>query len=533
MLLPLDTIAALLFLTQIEVSRNSPKENLSESLLCMALAGLVVYLSSRLARVLTLRFMARRSSLAHSGLAGTVFLALRILVVGIFILTLYSTSWTSSLAGLLGFTANPFVKGLVGIFPYLMFNFLSWWALYPLHLRTAPGDWTLGRFLVHRSRYSFFILGIGLPGIALTMLDASAFFKPFGVYGEYFQEALSFLSLPLIIWIFPAFLRFFWGCRRLPSGATRDRVLALQKKTGVKFSQICVWNLGGKRVANAAVVGVFPPFRYLFLSEGLLAQMSDSEIEAVVCHEMGHVRHWHLVLYLVIGLPVILFLEQALTIVSQAGVADVVMIPLYVLGLAVYFRFGFAFFSRRMERQADLYALEAQGSSAPLRQALEKIAVLAGNIRDHPSWHHGSIAERVRFLQKAEDNPELAKNHHQHVASLNFVVMTCAALSLYFVFSGGSSTEQLTYAPTHYTTATSGSAAVEAHWLRVRKLLPDDPRGAENLARHYLSLGTLSAAAKALDFAKEARRQARNEAERARLDILIQTCKSRRLRISP
>ena len=40
-------------------------------------------------------------------------------------------------------------------------------------------------------------------------------------------------------------------------------------------------------VINAAVAGFLPPFRYVFLSDGLLSYLGDEEIAAVFAHEMG------------------------------------------------------------------------------------------------------------------------------------------------------------------------------------------------------------------------------------------------------
>jgi tetratricopeptide (TPR) repeat protein len=60
---------------------------------------------------------------------------------------------------------------------------------------------------------------------------------------------------------------------------------------------------------------------------------------------------------------------------------------------------------RNFERQADLYVFETQGHPWNLINALEKVGILAQNIRNQPNWHHFSIAERVNFLTEVARRP--------------------------------------------------------------------------------------------------------------------------------
>src|SRR5205823_8853048 len=51
-------------------------------------------------------------------------------------------------------------------------------------------------------------------------------------------------------------------------------------------------------LANAAVVGLWGPLRYMLLSDALVTRLSASEIAAVARHEVAHLRRWHLPLRL-------------------------------------------------------------------------------------------------------------------------------------------------------------------------------------------------------------------------------------------
>jgi Flp pilus assembly protein TadD len=86
--------------------------------------------------------------------------------------------------------------------------------------------------------------------------------------------------------------------------------------------------------------------------------------------------------------------------------------------LVVYFRLLFGALSRAFERQADAYALESIGRPEPLISALERISLFSGDIRDLPSWHHGSIADRVAFLAASAVDPRHLAAHHARVKRL-------------------------------------------------------------------------------------------------------------------
>ena len=47
-------------------------------------------------------------------------------------------------------------------------------------------------------------------------------------------------------------------------------------------------------MANAAVIGLLPGWRYVLLSDRLIETMTDAEIEAVFAHELGHIVHNHM-----------------------------------------------------------------------------------------------------------------------------------------------------------------------------------------------------------------------------------------------
>ena len=79
--------------------------------------------------------------------------------------------------------------------------------------------------------------------------------------------------------------------RPLDREALRTRLTSLSRRAGVPVLGVYEWGLGAKtRRANAALVGSGRTRRML-VSDTLLAEYSDDEIEVILAHELGHHVH--------------------------------------------------------------------------------------------------------------------------------------------------------------------------------------------------------------------------------------------------
>ena len=164
--------------------------------------------------------------------------------------------------------------------------------------------------------------------------------------------------------------------------------------------------------------------------------LNPEEMDGVVAHEAGHVRYGHLWFYLMFFLGYMCILAVFFRFVwtgldwlsianpelyqtlSSSKIIPAVLTCCVLVLLIVYFRLLFGALSRAFERQADAYALESIGRPEPLISALERISLSSGDIRDLPSWHHGSIADRVAFLAASAADPSHLAAHHGRVKRL-------------------------------------------------------------------------------------------------------------------
>jgi len=350
--------------------------------------------------------------------------ALSILAVVVFLADVYLLDLHYYLGQLPFVAAMPGLISLAGLALYYVYQALVWLALRKSYERVLSVSRPARVFVGEQIRRSAVVVA---PWLLLTLLYdllsllPGASLQNFlnGGWGELTVLLVFFLTL--MFW-FPGLMVRMMGCRPLPVGESREVIEAFCQRQGVSFGEICSWPLFEGRVLSAGVVGLVGKFRYLLITPALLAAASPSELEAVLAHEIGHVKKHHFILYLLLLMGLGVFIQLGVQpllygILSSPFLRGIFLeivgdprsllsllagIPLVIVTL-LYVRFVFGYFMRNFERQADLYAFRATGGAGPLSAILEKIAWLGGNIRERPCWHHFGIGQRVDYLRECEE----------------------------------------------------------------------------------------------------------------------------------
>jgi len=239
----------------------------------------------------------------------------------------------------------------------------------------------------------------------------------------------------------------------MPDGPLRQEIEAFFRRENFS-SDILLWPLFEGQVLTAGVMGMIPGFRYVLITPALLETMNWKELEAVLAHEIGHVKKKHLLLYVLIfmgfgilfsaavePLPFIILgsdwfysLASWYNIAPEMLLAFLVAVPLLIFML-LYFRFIFGYFIRNFERQADLHVFSILDESASLISSFEKIAYMSGKIRDRKNWHHFGIGERIAFLQKCEKDRRWIRKHNIKVYLSLAVYFLAISVSSGFLYS--------------------------------------------------------------------------------------------------
>lgn len=223
------------------------------------------------------------------------------------------------------------------------------------------------------------------------------------------------LGAIIIILLTPLLLRLLWDTVRLGSGELNDSVIKISQQYRVRLNGPWVWRTYGQ-VANAAILGMLHPFRYLLLTDALLEKLSLPQVQVVIAHEVAHVRQRHLLWLAGATLGSVLasawLVELALRFVpaSHQDLTETAMLGSVACMLIGFLVFGAV--SRRFEWQADAFALAHMTASASYSRTTSGIVeqtdaqLVAGTLGSvarlngmNPStftWRHGSIADRQR-----------------------------------------------------------------------------------------------------------------------------------------
>jgi len=221
-------------------------------------------------------------------------------------------------------------------------------------------------------------------------------------------------------------LPLFYEFKPLDRGALVARLVALAERAGARVFGVFEWRLSDRtKKANAALTGIGRTRRIL-LSDTLLAEHSDDEIEVILAHELAH--HVHRDIWSAIGIETALIAlgffiaDRALSAFGTSfgldGTGDIAALPLLLLtmgGVSLLLMPVAHACSRAHERRADRYALTMTGNAAAFITAMKRLA--AQNLaEEQPSrlvellFHsHPSTSARISAAQTwAADHAKLA-----------------------------------------------------------------------------------------------------------------------------
>ncbi len=253
-------------------------------------------------------------------------------------------------------------------------------------------------------------------GTGLTVLAASVVFLTLRewpgwwwlVSAATFAIAMVGLARLAPVLLLPIFYRF----KPLDRPALVQRLLGLARKARTDVVGVFEWVLSGHtKKANAALAGMGTTRRIL-LSDTLLADYSEDEIEVILAHELAH--HVHRDLWRGIGMQTLvlaagfcladLVLRALADPLELRGLSDPAALPLLLLvgggwSLAVLPLVNAQ--SRSQERAADRYALATTGNVDAFVTAMKRLSQ-QNLAEEHPSqlvrwlfYSHPPIHERI------------------------------------------------------------------------------------------------------------------------------------------
>ena len=239
---------------------------------------------------------------------------------------------------------------------------------------------------------------------------------------------LIFVGAAVIFLFAPMIIRYIWDTKPLPDGAIRQRLMAMCHTYRVQVRDVLLWQTTSGGMINAAVMGLIRPLRYILLSDGLLDQLPQKQVEAVMAHELAHVCRRHMFWLLAVALTTLGLTMLLVFAVVYFGSPDGVPNPaatgfvvigateqkarsvLAIGGALAIWAVVFGWVSRRVERQADTFAVQHLTRQRNLGTidaeavqtmvgALQQVADLNHMHTGRRNWRHGSITWRQNHLR--------------------------------------------------------------------------------------------------------------------------------------
>jgi STE24 endopeptidase len=295
----------------------------------------------------------------------------------------------------------------------------DWWGTFRLEERFGFNKSTFKLWCSDKVKGVVIAAFVSLPLVALLLFFVRSVGNAWWVYGF-----VAFFAFQLIMVVaYPMFIMpLFNKLEPIEEGELKQRLFALADRSGFKAKTILVMD-GSKRSghSNAFFAG-FGGFRRIVLFDTLIEQMSTSQIEAVLAHEIGHYKLGHIPKMLLLSgfLTLSLFaLLGALSASTQFAEAfyfsslsqEQLIIPVFLLFLTMGGLIGFWMspisnaISRKHEYEADAFACEAMGESESLISALRQLhRENLSNLTPHPvysafHYSHPTLAEREAAMR--------------------------------------------------------------------------------------------------------------------------------------
>ena len=416
--------------------------------LLLAFAGLTRIMFRRIARQAGQADFARLDQRFHA-----TQLRCSILAVAIFALNIYALNLPSYVNHLPLFSRWPTLQAFIFLMLFMGYLGVVWGCAYDAYRELYHPQFTRWEYVGSNISFSAPILlpWLLLSGVTdliqtLPLSSVKAFLDTTEGQTVYF---CSFLAIVAVAG--PLMIKTFWRCRPMDPGRQRERIEQLCRRAGMAYRDILYWPLFGGKMITAGVMGLVRRFRYILVTPSLLNLLAPEEIDAVIGHEIGHIKKKHLLFYLLFftgyivlsyvtfnaTVYAVIFIEPAWRLVHRSGanpgmMTSIVFSVTIICVFLAYFRYVFGFFMRNFERQADGYVFSLFDSAAALISTFHKISLTSGQPADRPNWHHFSIRQRIDFLKKCEQDRSWIRRHDARVRRA--IGLYLAGLALLAVF---------------------------------------------------------------------------------------------------
>lgn len=262
-----------------------------------------------------------------------------------------------------------------------------------------------------RARMSFPILFF--PPILLWMLmeDLLSGVLASGPLEELKMLVAAPVFFLVLYMLSPRLFNWAWRAEKAKSEDLNNMVKEVSQKAQTQVSGIKIWDTFKEPVPNAAVAGLLPRFRFVYVTSYLVKLFPRPQLAGVIAHELGHLKLGHVFSYMIYSLDLV-----ALSVAFKLAI--IVWYPQYMvesvwasmaelLVFVALFVVSFTAIARRSEFAADAFAVAVTGS-ADFVAGLETLQAIIPPPPKIPSWllTHPQIQDRIEHARTSEQSVE-------------------------------------------------------------------------------------------------------------------------------
>lgn len=274
---------------------------------------------------------------------------------------------------------------------------------------------TAKTFMIDMFKNTLVSMAIGIPLIMLVLWLMNSAGSLWWLYAWLAITAFSIVMM----WAYPKFIApIFNKFTPLEEGEVLDRITTLLERNG--FNSNGVFMMDGSRRSshgNAYFTGFGKTKRIVFF-DTLLKQLSPTQIEAVLAHELGHFKHKHVFKGMIvsmsmtlIGFAVLAFLMKQAWFFQQLGVQNQSTYMALILFLLVSPVFTFfigpimSWWSRKHEFEADAFAAKESSAEELISALVGLYKKNAGTLTPDPLYSafydsHPPASIRIAHLRR-------------------------------------------------------------------------------------------------------------------------------------
>ncbi len=309
--------------------------------------------------------------------------------------------------------------GILGVFTSIMSLPKSLYFTFKIEEKYGFNKTTWKTFITDLFKAGVLTLILGTPIAWSILWIMERLGDNWWIYAFVFLTAIQLL----LVFIYPTLIApIFNKFSLLEEGAVKNKILDLLSRCGFKSSGLFVMDASKRSGHGNAYFTGFGKSKRIVFFDTLLSSLDAEEVEAVLAHELGHMKKKHVlkgmikgIIFSFIGFAILGYLRSNPVFFNGHGVqtvTDYMALTLFSMVAGVYTFLLTplsSYTSRRHEYEADQFASENAQAGKLISALVKMYKDNASSLTPDPIfskfyYSHPPALERVSYLEKLEES---------------------------------------------------------------------------------------------------------------------------------